>query len=61
MKNTETLKRLLKEPLDGNGEVTERIRQFLIGIFDAGKIVGYKQGYEAGKEDEQNVSKKGGQ
>lgn len=58
-----TLNEILKEPLENKKEFKEfqeRTYQFLLGIYEAGKAVGFKQGYESGREDEQSVSKKGG-
>ena len=55
------LKQLPKEPLENKKEFKdfqECTYQFLLGIFEAGKMVGFKQGYEVGKEDEQGVSKR---
>ncbi len=60
MNNTEALKQILEQPLNRDEILTERIRQFLMGVFDAGKIVGFREGYESGRQDEQGVSKKGG-
>lgn len=61
------LKQFLKEPLEDTKqfkEFQERIYQFLIGFVEMGKLIGqreaYQRGYDAGREDEQGVSKKGG-
>ncbi len=51
MNNTEALKEILKEPLCGDKQLTERIAQFLMGVFDAGRIVGFREGYATGKCD----------
>ncbi len=62
MNNTETLKQLLKKPLESGDNLTESIGQFLKGVFDAGKMVGhkegYQQGYEDGREDEHGESRR---
>ena len=52
MENREDLKRILKKPLDRlDEEISKRLGQFLAGIFDAGRAVGFKEGYaEAQKE-----------
>ncbi len=51
MNNTEALKEILKEPLCGDKQLTERISQFLMGVFDAGRIVRFREGYAAGKRE----------
>ncbi len=65
MNNNELLKRHLKQPLDSDKIITERLNEFLSGILEAGKLIGdkdaYERGYAAGREDEYNISKKGGQ
>ena len=64
MNSTQTLKEILKRRLNGKEKVEQRIYEFLLGILDAGKLVGYKEGYERGyengRDDEERVSKKGG-
>ncbi len=47
MSNAQVLKQLLKEPLEDREEFKdfqERTYQFLLGIYDAGRIVGFKEG-----------------
>ncbi len=50
MNNLESLKHRLKEKLEGNEILTERLYQFLKGMFDAGWQVGQKAGYDEGYE-----------
>ncbi len=62
MNNTEALKQLLKQPLEDTKQFKdfqERTYQFLLGIYDWGKLIGFKEGekdweqkaYDAGWRD----------
>ncbi len=46
--NIRTLKRLMTAPLDKPGILEIRLGEFLKGVFDAGRIMGFSKGYDEG-------------
>jgi len=51
MDNIRALKSILKEPLVREGIINERLAQFLAGVYEAGRLTGFEEGYKRAKAE----------